>query len=169
MKKSGVIIDPKEMLAIKNKFLKVGLLEKDFHKELEETAKATRTKMASDFKSEGKERLSKRGEKTAGLVSLIRLTRLKRKDSVSAYSITSGSKANPIMAYIEFGTRNKNINTGGIRKMFGQRGVAFAKTFMRDGKRSNLTAAPYFYQNGYNEYKSMIKRLNRTIKSKLKK
>lgn len=170
--KSGLTVDPKSMKRIMDKLEAIGGLDKEIDAHLKQAAISTRDKARSKFTSKSEVELKKRREETSGLVNLIRYKTLKRKKGRSAYQVTSGDSKHPIMAYIEFGTRAKNINLTGIKKMFGAEGANYAKRFKGTNNEKYWThtnAKPYFYNTAYLESKQLMKNLNKLVKSKLKK
>lgn len=164
-------VNPKEFKKIIDKFEKLKGLEDDLEKELKQTAVTTINKARADFSANAMPYLKRRKEKHSGLLGTIKYRLLKRQKSVNAYSLSSGDAQHPIMAYMEFGTRRRRINLRGIRKIFGGRGVEYAREFKgSDDPRffSNTSAKPYFYMNVYNEQKEFLKRMKQRIRRLLK-
>ena len=154
-------INPAELKKVYDKFKAVGGAQEEFHKELKKAAQNTRDKARNDFKPRSKDK--------KGLKSNIRYRTIKRKKAGSAYEVTIGS--DPVMAYIEFGTRTETIDTSGIEKLFGSLGRRFALQFRKSNakKFTNRKAKPYFYMNAYNELEKFKKRMQQKIAQAVRK
>ena len=139
-------INPAELKKVYDKFKAVGGAQEEFHKELKPRSKDKK-----------------------GLKSNIMYRTIKRKKAGSAYVVTIGS--DPVMAYIEFGTRTETIDTSGIEKLFGSLGRRFALQFRKSNakKFTNRKAKPYFYMNAYNELEKFKKRMQQKIAQAVRK
>ena len=172
MANKSLQLDKVELAKIMRKFKEIGLLGEDFNKEVELTAEKIRDGARADFNSSAKGYLDNRGEKTAGLVNSIQKKTLKRKKGSSAYSVSAGGSGKEVMAFVEFGTRSKTIELGGITSVFGSEGSSYALRFKGSDNEKNFThtfAKPYFFKNVYKEKKDLTKRVNLVINSVLKK
>lgn len=164
--KVNVNVNEKQLKAIYDKLKGIEGLEKEFHEQLKATAKETRNKARADFEQ--------RSGDPSGLVRNIRFRTIKRKKGKSAYMVDSGADKEPIMAYIEFGTRSRPINTSGIVKLFGSaRGRRIALSFKRNGAKKNQfthrNAKPYFFLNAYYSFNKFKRIMRKKIKNAVRK
>ena len=172
MANKSLHVNKAELAKIMKKFTEIGLLAEDFSKEVELTAEKIRDGARADFNSSAKGYLDNRGEKTAGLVNSIQKKTLKRKKGSSAYSVSAGGSGKEVMAFVEFGTRSKTIELGGITSVFGSEGSSYALRFKGSDEEKKFThtfAKPYFFKNVYKEKKNLEKRVQQVINSVLKK
>jgi hypothetical protein len=172
MANKSLYLDKKELADLMNKFKEVGLLAEDFNKEVELTAERIKDSARADFNSGAKGYLEGRGEETNGLASSIQKKTLKRKKGGSAFQVSAGGSGKEIMAYVEFGTRSKDIELGGITSVFGSEGSSYALRFKGSDNEESFShtyARPYFFKNVLKEKKDLIKRVNRVINSIIKK
>lgn len=172
MANKSLHVNKAELGKIMKKLTDLGLLAEDFNKEVELTAEKIRDSARADFNSSAKGYLDNRGEKTAGLVNSIKKKTLKRKKGGSAYSVSAGGFGKEVMAFVEFGTRSKTIELGGITSVFGTKASSYALRFKgSDDKKkfTNTIAKPYFFKNVHKENRMLSKRVNRVINSIIKK
>ena len=172
MANKSLKIDQRELGALMKKFTDLGLLAEDFNKEVELTAEKIKDSARSDFNGITKSYLEKRKEKTNGLANSIKKKTLKRKKGSSAYQVSAGGAGKEIMAYVEFGTRSKDIELDDITLVFGNEGSGYARRFKGSDEKKKFThtfAKPYFFKNVLKEKKDLTKRVNRVINSILKK
>ena len=155
-------VDPKGMKKLLDKIAALGVVGKSLlHKEAKETAKSTRRAARRDFRS--------RYNDPRGLASNIRYRTVRRRKSDSAYEVTTNADREPIMAYIEFGTRDSKgterlMDFSGIQRLFGSMGRRKAAMFRKDsGKFSSRKASPYFYHNAANEMERFKDRMIRHL------
>lgn len=125
-----------------------------------------------DFK-QAEEYLSSRDEETTGLSSSIDSRVMSNKKGKSSHLIFAGGPGKKVMAFIEFGTRRRTINLGGIGRVMGSDASSYAKRFKGGDNPKNFThldAKPYFYKNVFlgkrRLFKSVDSRIKRVIKKK---
>lgn len=162
-------VDPKGMKKIMDKLTALGDVgKKILHEEAKTTAKRTRDAARRDFKQQDSD--------PSNLKSNIRYKTVKRKKSDSAYEVTTNADKEPIMAYIEFGTRDKKggdsrMSFKGITQVFGSEGRAHAAKFKKQNAKrfTARRAKPYFYHNAYKEYQRFKGRISRELQKAMKK
>lgn len=164
-----MIVDPKGMNDLMKKLNALGDYKELIHKGLKKTARDIRNSARSDFEA-GK------GD-PSGLRSNIRYRTIKGRKAQSGYEVTTNAERQPIMAYIEFGTRSKGGGTErmdfiGISKVFGSaKGRSIARGFKKNNpkKFTGRYAKPYFYENAFREYKAFEAKMKSELRKAIMK
>lgn len=170
-KRKGVYIDQSSLKKVLKKIDKLEGGRKKFHDEVRKAAIDTRNEARSRFSGSAKAELERRGEYQSGMESSIKYRSIRRKDSENAYEVSSGSSQNKVMAYIEFGTRNRPINLRFVRDALGAEGSAYAARFKGGDNPNNFThlnSKPYFFISVINQRKKLSDRLRKLVKKTIK-
>ena len=167
MAKSKAYIVQSDLKNFYSKMDSVESFNKMIHEDLKSVVEKSRDKAKSDFRPSSHD--------PVGLSRLISSRSLSRKKSLTIRELSMGADKNPIMAYIEFGTRSKNGSIGnldfrGITKIFGTKAKAWVAEFkINSGRYTDRKAKPYFFSNIHREYEAYMKKVNKSFANLFKK
>ena len=171
MGKQGNRVKESDLKNLTNKIDGLISVAEGLSKSVEKGVRDIKANAKSDFSS-AEAYLEERKEDTTGLSQSIDSRVVGNKKGKTSHLIYAGGSGKKIMAYIEFGTRRRTINLGGIGRVMGGNASAYAKRFKGgDNPKSftHLDARPYFYKNVFKGKRKIFKKVDSSIKRVLKK